>query len=43
MPHASSIGFTVVKKTACLPLLRLVPSGIDPFQIKEFNSFAFPT
>ena len=43
MPCTSSIGFTVVKKTACLPLLRLVPPGINPFLIVEFNSFAFPT
>ena len=43
MPKMSSIGFTVVKKTACLPPLRLVPHGIDTFLIIEFNSFAFPT
>ena len=43
MPYTSSIGFTVVKKTACLPLLRLVPTGINPFLVMEFNSFAFPT
>ena len=40
MPKTSSIGFTVVKKTACLPLLRLVPR-IDPFLTTGFNSFAF--
>ena len=39
----SSIGFTVAKNTACLPLLRLFPPGISPFLIVEFNSFAFPT
>ena len=39
----SSTGFTVVKKTACLPLLRLVPPGINSFLIMEFNSFPFPT
>ena len=38
MPYTSSIGFTVVKKTAC-PLLRLVPPGINPFRIIAFNSF----
>ena len=43
MPYTSSNGFTVVKKTACLPLLRLVPPGINPFLIIEFYSFAFPT
>ena len=43
MPCTSSIGPIVVKKTACLPLLRLVPPGINPFLIIEFNSFAFPT
>ena len=42
-PYPSSSGFTVVKKTACLPLLRLVPPGIYPFLIMEFNSFAFTT
>ena len=42
MPCTSSIGVTVVKKTACLPLLRLFPPGINPFLIIEFNSFAFP-
>ena len=40
---SSSIGFTVVKNTACLPLLRLLPRRINPFLTKEFNSFAFPT
>ena len=39
----SSIGFTIVKNTACLPLLRLFPPGINPFLIKEFTSLAFPT
>ena len=43
MPYTSSIGFTLMKKTACLPLLRLVPPGTDPFLIVEFNSFAFQT
>ena len=43
LPCTSSIGPTVVKKTACLPLLRLVPPGINPFLIMEFNSFAFST
>ena len=42
MPKTSSIAFTVVNKTACLPLLRLVPPGLNPFLIIEFNSFAFP-
>ena len=42
-PFTSSIGFMVVKKTASLPLLRLVPHGINPFLIIEFNSFADPT
>ena len=32
----------VVKKTASLPLLRLVPPGINPFLIVEINSFAIP-
>ena len=41
MPCTSSIGFTVVKNTACLPLLRLFPPGVNPF-ILEFNSFGFP-
>ena len=34
MPKTSSIGFTVVKNTACLPLLRLSPPGINPFLTK---------
>ena len=40
IPYTSSIGFTAVKRTACLRLLRLFPSGINPFLIVEFNSFA---
>ena len=43
MPYTSSIGFTVVKKTVCLPLLRLAPPGINPILAIEINSFAFPT
>ena len=43
MPCTSSIGFTGVKKTACLPLLRLGPPGFNPFLMKEMDSFAFPT
>ena len=43
MPCTSSIGFTEVKKTACLPLLKLVPPGFNSFLIIEFDSFAFPT
>ena len=43
MPYTSSIGFNVVKKTACLPPQKLVPPGINPFLVIEFNSFAFPT
>ena len=43
IPKTSSIGFTVKKKTACLPLLRLFPPGIHLFLIIEFNSLAFPT
>ena len=35
IPFPSSIGFTVVKNTACLPLLRLFPPGIDPFLIRN--------
>ena len=42
-PYTSSIGFMVVKKTACLPLLRLVPPGIYPFLIIEISSFPIPT
>ena len=42
-PHPSSIGYTVEKKTACLPLFRLDLPGINPFLIIDFNSFAFPT
>ena len=42
-PYTSSIGFMVVKKTACLPLLLLVPPGIYPFLIIEISSFAIPT
>ena len=42
MPYTSSIGFNVDKNTVCLPLLRLVPPGINPFLLMEFNSFAFP-
>ena len=38
----SSIGFTVVKNTACLPLFRLFPPGSNPFLIMEFNPLAFP-
>ena len=34
--HAMYV-FTVVKKTACLHLLRLVPSTINSFLIMEFN------
>ena len=30
-----------MKNTACLPLLRLFPPGIDTFLIMEFNSLAF--
>ena len=37
MPYPSSIGFTVVKKAACLPLLRLVLPWINPFVIQKFN------
>ena len=40
--YSSSIGFIVVKNTACLPLLRLFPPGVNPFLIIEFNSLAFP-
>ena len=42
IPSPSSIGFTVVKNTACLPLLRLFPPGINPFLIVEFHSLAVP-
>ena len=38
MVLSDRIGFTVVKKTACLPLLWLVPPGINPFLIMEFSS-----
>ena len=38
-----SIGFTVVKNTACLPFLRLFPPGIIPFLFMECNSLAIPT
>ena len=34
MPYTSSIGFTVVKNTVCLPLLRLFPPGINTFRIQ---------
>ena len=40
---SSSIGFTLVNNIACLPLLRLVPSGFNPFLITEFISFTFAT
>ena len=40
MPYPSSIGFTEVKNTACLPLLKLFPPGINPFLIMKFNSLA---
>ena len=43
MPYTSSIRFIEVKNTACLPLLRLFPSGINQFLIIEFNALAFPT
>ena len=43
IPFSSSIGFTLVKNTACLPLLRLFPPGINPFLIIEFNSLTFPS
>ena len=43
MPYSSSIGFTVVQNTACLPLLKFFPPGINPFLIIEFTSLAFPT
>ena len=43
VPCTSSIGFTVVKNTACLPHMRLFLHGISPFLMIEVNSFAFPT
>ena len=43
MRFSSSIGFTAVKNTACLPPLRRFPPGISPFLIIEFNSLASPT
>ena len=43
IPHSSSIGFTHVKNAVSLPLLRLVPPGINLFLIAEFTSLAFPT
>ena len=42
-PYPTSIGLTVVKKTACLPVLSLIPPGINPFLVIELTSFAFPT
>ena len=35
IPSSSTIGFTVVKNTACLPLARLVPPGINPHLIMD--------
>ena len=44
VPFPSSIGFTAVKNTACLHLLKLLPPGINNlFLIIEFNPLAFPT
>ena len=43
IPFSQSIGFTVVKNTASLLLLRLFPPGINPLLIMEFISLAFPT
>ena len=43
MLWSSSIGFTAVKNTDCLSLLRLLPSGINPLLIVECISLIFPT
>ena len=40
---SSSIGFTTVKNTDCLPLLRLCPPGINPLLIVECIPLTFPT
>ena len=39
---SSSIGFTIVTNTDCLPLLRLCPPGINPLLIVECTSLTFP-
>ena len=40
---SSSIGFTTVKNTDCLPLLRLCPPSINPLLIVECIPLTFPT
>ena len=40
---SQSTGFTAVRNTDCLPLLRLLPPGINPFLIIEYISLTFPT
>ena len=42
IPYKSSIGFTVVTNTACLPLLRLLPPGINPFLKNGVQFIRFP-
>ena len=40
-PHVKNV-FHRIHCSACLPLLKLVPPGINPIPIKELNSSAFP-
>ena len=40
---SSSIGFTIVKNTDCLPRLRFCPPRINPLLIVECTSLTFPT
>ena len=42
-PSWLSIGFTTLKNTACLPVLRVTPPGIKPGFTTDLNFFPFPT